>query len=620
MIRNRLVSLIILSVFVLVGCTAQERPLKAGQTKGIFRGTWWGYYERGRSFADAGMMDEAIQDFQAAIRLRNQDAHYARTYGVHFTSYYPNRELGCCFYAQGKIEQAKQALDASLKSAPTHKTEHFLELIIQKELLATREDTEAPKLALLWPPHQSDIFINRYDAVLEGEIEDDLRVTQMAINDARIQIQPGERTKFAHAIKGLDEGPNPVQLRAVDLTGKESSEEHVVVVDIGGPVVNLQAPIVESTATGKRVTVAGTVEDDNMLSSVKVGDRDLGGSHQKSVAFNETFEVATDVYEINILASDLAGNQSSGVVSLAPTPTPVGPTDTVPPLLTLPPDKLVFFTDMATLEIRAEDNEAVTSIEIAGRAIPVQPSAQTFTVHRVLLEEGENLIPIKVADAAGNVTQKEVRITKHSQAIKMMDARMALAMAAQEQDGSNIEVAPRMPDKLASAIVARDRFQVNLSETAQKDAVLQSKIHETAESIELVVRMVDPDTGTVMGIFDAFEKDKSEPTLKYLADIVAEKMENAIPVIEGTVAKVTGSNVVLTFGVDATLPKYSRCILYRDGEEIKDPNTGAVLGSLTEEIAELVVTNVQQRMVQARVKEMLIADATLAVGDKVITK
>ncbi len=620
MIRSKLTLFTVLVVVVCVGCTAQERPLRPGQTKGIFRGTWWGYYERGRSYADAGMMEEAIKDFQAAIRLRAEDTHYARTYGVHFTAYYPNRELGCCYFAQGKVDDAKKALDASQRSAPTHKTDHFLELITQKQLLATRDDAEPPQLALLWPPHQSDIFINQYDAVLEGELQDDLRVTQMAINDARIQIQPGERTKFSHPIKNLQEGPNPVQLRAVDLTGKETAQEHVVVVDVGGPVVNLQAPVVETTATGKKVTVAGTIEDDNLLSSVKIGDRDLGGDHQKSVAFTETFEIGLDVSEIKILASDLAGNQSSGVVSLAPTPTPAGPTDTVPPTLSLPPEKLVFFTDMATLEIRAEDNQSVTSIEIAGKPVAVVPSAQAFTVHRIPLQEGENVIPVKVADAAGNITEKDVKVTKYSQAIKMVDARMALGMTAQEEEGPKIEVAPRVPDKLASAIVARDRFQVSVSETAAKDALLQSKVHETPDSIEVVVRMVDPETGTVMGIFDAFEKDKSEATLKYLADIVAEKMENAIPVIEGTVAKVAGSNLVLTFGVDAALPKYARCILYRDGEEIKDPNTGAVVGSLTEEVAELVVTNVQQRMVQAKVKQMLVADATLAVGDKVITK
>ena len=368
------------------------------------------------------------------------------------------------------------------------------------------------------------------------------------------------------------------------------------------------------------VTVLGTVSDDNLLASVRVGEKDLGGSHEKSVKIEETLELGAQQDSIQIVASDLAGNQSSGFVSLAPTPTPAGPQDTIDPQLLMPQKEMVFFTELATLEIRAEDNDKVAAIEIAGKQIHVEPSSQVFTRQRLALKEGENLIPVKITDLSGNVSEETIHAMKYSQAVKMIDARMALGLSPIEKEGTQVAAADRIPDKLTAALLERERFQITVSEPSGADATLQGKVHETADSIDIVVRMIDPETGSVMGIFDAFDKDKSDGNLQFLADVLAEKMENKFPVVEGTVVQAKRDTVLLNFGVESPLPRLARCIVYREGEVIKDPTSGEILGALTEELAEVKIRQSTQKLVQAKITEKFMPDAEIAVGDKVITK
>lgn len=74
-----------------------------GVTRGTFRGRWWNYYERGRSFADGGFWLEAEHDLRRALDVRTFDKRRSRTYGLHYIQYFGNRELGVVLYRQGRF-------------------------------------------------------------------------------------------------------------------------------------------------------------------------------------------------------------------------------------------------------------------------------------------------------------------------------------------------------------------------------------------------------------------------------------------------------------------------------------------------------------------------------------
>ena len=84
-------------IFVLLdGCVTQapnrddytRNGLQYGVTEGRFRGRWWNYYERGRSFIEGGFSEEAERDLRAALKGRSRDQLWPRTYGLHFVPEY----------------------------------------------------------------------------------------------------------------------------------------------------------------------------------------------------------------------------------------------------------------------------------------------------------------------------------------------------------------------------------------------------------------------------------------------------------------------------------------------------------------------------------------------------
>ena len=71
-------------VLCLAGCAvdAGKVYVKDGKEYGVtsrqtWRARWWDYYDRGSSYATGEYWDEALADFQAAIRQRHDDQRQA---------------------------------------------------------------------------------------------------------------------------------------------------------------------------------------------------------------------------------------------------------------------------------------------------------------------------------------------------------------------------------------------------------------------------------------------------------------------------------------------------------------------------------------------------------------
>src|SRR5687767_13402995 len=121
---------LLLALLLAAGCAITERTyIKDGQRYGVvtgaFRGRWYNYYERGLSFLEGGYFDEAIADLRQAIELRPNDQRRARTYGLHFIDYFPNRELGIAFLGKGDVTDALEALRTSLSHVDSGRAEFY---------------------------------------------------------------------------------------------------------------------------------------------------------------------------------------------------------------------------------------------------------------------------------------------------------------------------------------------------------------------------------------------------------------------------------------------------------------------------------------------------------------
>ncbi|MDX1779665.1 MAG: hypothetical protein R3339_12355, partial [Thermodesulfobacteriota bacterium] len=80
-----------------------------GTTGGLFKSEWDDYYLRGLSYGEGEYWEDAAKDFAVAIQKREYDQRRARTYGMHFIDYFPNREMGIAYYNMKRYSDAIRA-------------------------------------------------------------------------------------------------------------------------------------------------------------------------------------------------------------------------------------------------------------------------------------------------------------------------------------------------------------------------------------------------------------------------------------------------------------------------------------------------------------------------------
>jgi len=96
---------------VIISCAVEKGKIYEkdgkiyGRHKGLFKSKWYNYYLRGLSYCEGEFWEDAAADFIKATQKRDKDQRRARTYGVHFINYFPNRELGIANFNLGKYQK-----------------------------------------------------------------------------------------------------------------------------------------------------------------------------------------------------------------------------------------------------------------------------------------------------------------------------------------------------------------------------------------------------------------------------------------------------------------------------------------------------------------------------------
>ncbi len=90
---------------------------------------WYKVYSAGIAAMAQKDWQTAITRFSAALEQRKYDAGKTRAAGAMFIEYYPNREIGICYYHLGNHERARQFLRLSMQQSPSPRAREFLERI-----------------------------------------------------------------------------------------------------------------------------------------------------------------------------------------------------------------------------------------------------------------------------------------------------------------------------------------------------------------------------------------------------------------------------------------------------------------------------------------------------------
>ena len=192
---------LVISVFVILGVVAIGCTTSGGSAKKegseayakVFRGRWWSYYDRGSFYLSQKQFDQAAADFQVSLKGRSSDTWRARTYGLHFVEYFPNRELGVAYFELKKYDEAQAALEKSLQLVDTVRARHYLDLVKELKISEGKvQDAEPPALETDLKP--AAILASR-DLSFTFKSQDENGVKEVKINDQKV-YQRGSEVKM----------------------------------------------------------------------------------------------------------------------------------------------------------------------------------------------------------------------------------------------------------------------------------------------------------------------------------------------------------------------------------------------------------------------------------------
>ena len=318
---NRRVAALLLLACLVGGCVSDDKPayvrdgVRYGVTKGVFRGRWWSYFERGSSFLAGQYHAEAARDFQLALEGRATDSWRARTYGLHFVAYFPNRELGIVYYHQNRLNDAEQYLTRSLNQIDTERGHYYLDLVKQKKIAAgALADNKDPDVGIVLP--KTGLLTDR-ELAFQIQTQDDTGVAQVTVNGmAMPQRGSAEHVNLRDAL-WLKEGTQSITAQATDLAGKKTEKTVEVTVDLTGPTIGVFSPTDPAVTQTATMLLTGAAVDRNGVVQVAVDGQALATAQgEPRVAFSKELPLRDGANRFVLSAKDAAGNETRTAINV----------------------------------------------------------------------------------------------------------------------------------------------------------------------------------------------------------------------------------------------------------------------------------------------------------------
>jgi hypothetical protein len=646
----------------LTGCAVRTEPpyIKEdkvyGITKGIFRDRWWNYYERGISFAEGEFWLEAVDDFDKAIKKRYKDQWRARSYGMHFWDYFPHREKGIACYHLGRYLHAIEELEQSIGQAPSAKSKFYLNKARKGYLEQTRMDKQPPRITIT--SHSKKSFTNNFKCVVAGMAEDDFFVSSICINESPIFIELSKkRMPFKREIH-LKRGLNKVQVMASDLVGKTSQGLIEIGVDPDGPTVIFDRPSYHRDLAG-RIKISGYIYDATEIEEFKIDGECIEITEKKESSFSRTFSFPEEKKIVSFLARDKLGNVTRGEIQISSARAEImvaslklsglfGLRDTQPPFIRIKgmAEYDIVNWDRIPIEVNITDENNIIRILVNGEPVLRKKGKNILFNHVVKLKEGKNQITIEATDSLGNSSTEILEITRIIPKARHISSRMTLSVLPFEKKGLISPLTDVAYDHLISAFVSQRRFQiierakleevlreqklsskelvdparaVRLGRIIAAEGILVCAIHEDKKYVEIVARLIDTETSTIMVPHDVYDEDKSPARLRFLMDALALKFKCSFPLVEGLILKKERQDIYADLGSEDRVLKYMKYVIFRERKELTDSISKKAFAVDTEILGEARVNETGKDYSKARVLKGECIPK-IRIHDKVITK
>jgi len=497
--------------------------IQYGQTEGRFRGRWWNYYERGRSFADGQFWVEAERDFraalgqgqskgrgipgilaktvglQAALPGRARDELWARTYGLHFLpEYFPNRELGIVLYHQEHYEDAIAALETSLGQQHSARAAYYLDQA-RKAWIESRETDKTPPTIQLARPDNLAILGSR-SVEVAGSARDDTFVARILVNDTPVPVAVSAQEVPFAVETAIAPGDNDIRVTAEDLLGKASTVVVRVRLDVDGPAVSFDVPV---AVPGR---VSGVAFDPSGISQVQIAGEPAalspGGEGQVAFSIDLQKEHLTPPLEYEcqdrlgnithgnvpvntVMVSDLESSVvfASNETRILPFAANIAAVTVGGRLVALTAidstspgqqGPAIRFTDLKTgqkflmdeivvgLDIDAAN--PIAKAQLNGIDLDVIPGRTVQRLsRRVSLQPGVNQLEASAEDTAQQVGTASVAVERQLSAVEQPEGRLSVAVLGNVWKGNSPRLeneAGIIADELVRELEARGRFNL----------------------------------------------------------------------------------------------------------------------------------------------------------------
>ncbi len=278
-------------------------------------------------------------------------------------------------------------------------------------------DTTAPNLEVHHPP--DNYYTNESTVVVRATVDNEV-----------IAFLNGDRVTHQGTIEvevDLNEGPNIIEIRLVDAVGHEITYRLTVVLDTEAPGLSIDLPTTDHIKTNQPgVQVVGTVTGG--VDTLTVGG--LAAAVDVDGRFNSTVSLSGEgPTDIVVEATDLAGNAATLTIHVD--------FSTERPILNvqyLPSESSVKASDNS-LVIEGNTTPGISMIEVAHTSggvttyeeySPIDPDGYFSIAMR--LEEGENVIVLRVVNEYGNEIESEAHTVTYKHK----------PTAVEEEDGTGL--------------------------------------------------------------------------------------------------------------------------------------------------------------------------------------
>ena len=280
--------------------------------------------------------------------------------------------------------------------------------------------------------------------------------------------------------------------------------------------------------------------------------------------------------------------------------------------------------------------------QISGKIPPPRKSTQVE-------EKKKEDAPTEAAAAglvAADVAKENTEMIVGKQTIKLVGERMGVAVLPFENKGASRDLGDIILDKIINVLVNQERFKV--MERAQLDKVIAeqslgvSGIIDAATAAEIGkgigvdgiiigsvaaapsgalsidARVIDTESAAIIVAQDAYSGSSDAQSVKNTVENLARKIAESLPLVEGYIIRIDGEQIILDVGRNGGLKRGMKCVIYKEGESIKHPITGEILGKETKELGEVLVSEVFDKYSVA--KTLNTEGGVLSIGDKFLTK